>query len=357
MEDGLQDVLDVLIVGGGAGGLNAALMLSRTRRRVLVIDSGDPRNAPAREVHGFVSRDGTPPAELLAAGRAEVERYGGRVVAGEVRAVRPAHDRRGRLAFEAELADRTVLARRVIVATGLRDELPDLPGLRERWAREVLHCPYCHGWEVRDQPLGVLAVAGREAAAVHQALLVRQLSDDVVCFAEALAGADRARLTARGIRIVDGAVDGLVVEDDALRGVRLTDGTVVARTALFVPTRPVPRDELLTGLGCARDEEGRVVTDPSGLTSVPGVWAAGNAVDVRAHVVTAAAAGAKAALAVNLDLIEEDLAEAALPEEDLADHEPSAHDQTAHDQTAHELTGHALAAHELAEHERLEQAR
>ncbi|WP_407287542.1 NAD(P)/FAD-dependent oxidoreductase [Streptomyces sp. BP-8] len=318
----MEDVLDVLIVGGGAGGLNAALMLSRTRRRVLVIDSGDPRNAPAREVHGFVSRDGTPPAELLAAGRAEVERYGGRVVAGEVRALRRTHGRPdrqgspGRLAFEAELADRTVLARRVIVATGLRDELPDIPGLRERWAREVLHCPYCHGWEVCDQPLGVLAVAGREAAAVHQALLVRQLSDDVVCFAEALADTDRARLTARGIRIVDGAVGGLVVEDDALRGVRLAEGTVVARSALFVPTRPVPRDELLTGLGCARDEDGRVRTDPSGLTSVPGVWAAGNAVDLGAHVVTAAAGGAKAALAVNMDLIEEDLAE-----HELADHE------------------------------------
>ncbi|MFG2286397.1 NAD(P)/FAD-dependent oxidoreductase [Streptomyces sp. NPDC048595] len=376
----MEDVLDVLIVGGGAGGLNAALMLSRTRRRVLVIDSGDPRNAPAREVHGFVSRDGTPPAELLAAGRAEVERYGGRVMTGEVRALRrtydghDGHDGHGdhddhshgghghhnghdgndrhdhrernsshtshtchnshdRLVFEAELADgRTVLARRVIVATGLRDELPDIPGLRERWAREVLHCPYCHGWEVRDQPLGVLAVAGREAAAVHQALLVRQLSHDVVCFAEALTEADRARLTAGGIRIVDGAVGGLVVEDDALRGVRLADGTVVARSALFVPTRPVPRDELLTGLGCARDEDGRVRTDPGGLTSVPGVWAAGNAVDVGAHVVTAAAGGAKAALAVNLHLIEEDLAAHGPTDPELAAHEPTAHEPTAHEQ-------------------------
>lgn len=307
------DVLDVLIVGGGAGGLSAALMLSRTRRRVLVVDSGAPRNAPAREVHGFVSRDGTPPAELLAAGRADVERYGGRVVTGEVRALRrPAGA--GDVVFEVDLADpagrnRTVRARRVIVATGLRDELPDVPGLRERWARDVLHCPYCHGWEVRDQPLGVLAVAGREPAAVHQALLVRQLSEDVVCFAEALDGADRAKLSARGVRIVDGAVGGLVVEEDALRGVRLTDGTVVPRSALFVPTRPVPRDELLTGLGCERDEAGRIRTDPSGRTGVPGVWAAGNAVDFGAHVVTAAAAGAKAALAVNLDLIEEETAE------------------------------------------------
>ncbi|MEU5418676.1 NAD(P)/FAD-dependent oxidoreductase [Streptomyces sp. NPDC020799] len=292
---------DVLVIGGGAGGLNAALILARARRRVLVADSGAPRNAPAAAVHGFVSRDGTPPAELLAAGRAEVERYGGRVVTGEVRALRRTGD-----GFEAELAGETVGARRVIVATGLRDELPDVPGLRDRWARDVLHCPYCHGWEVRDQPLGVL---GRQPAAVHQALLVRQLSDDVVFFAEALDDADRAKLTALGVRIVDGEVGGLVVEDDRLRGVRLADGRVVERSALFVAGRFVPNDALLTGLGCARDDDGRVRVDASGLTGVPGVWAVGNVVEPGAHVVVAAAAGARAALAVNMDLIEEELKE------------------------------------------------
>lgn len=302
-----EEVEDVLVIGGGAGGLNAALVLARARRRVLLIDSGAPRNAPAGAVHGFVSRDGTPPAALLAAGRAEVERYGGRVLTDEVRAVRrgdgPA------LGFEAELAGRTVVrARRVIVATGLRDELPDLPGLRERWARDVLHCPYCHGWEVRDRPLGVL---GWQPRAVHQALLVRQLSDDVTYFADGGEpdGATRARLTARGVRIVGGEAVGLVVEDDGLRGVRLADGTVVALAALFVPTRPVPHDALLDGLGCVREDDGRIRVDASGLTGVPGVWAVGNVVDSGAHVVVAAAAGAKAALAVNMDMIEEELRE------------------------------------------------
>ncbi|MCI2422036.1 NAD(P)/FAD-dependent oxidoreductase [Saccharopolyspora sp. K220] len=292
---------DVLVIGGGAGGLSAALILSRARRRVLVVDSGEPRNAVAQQVHGFISRDGTPPAELLAAGRAEVERYGGRVAAGEVRAVR-----RDGSGFEVELADRTVRARRVVVATGLRDELPDVPGLRERWARDVLHCPYCHGWEIRDQPLGVL---GWQPGAVHQALLVRQWSDDVVFFAEALDETGRAKLTARGVRIVDGEVSGLVVEDDELRGVRLADGTVVARSALFVPARPAANDALLTGLGCERDDDGWVRVDPSGRTSVPGLWAVGNVADFAAQVVTAAAAGAKAAVAVNMDLIEEELLE------------------------------------------------
>ncbi|GGM83732.1 thioredoxin reductase [Longimycelium tulufanense] len=292
---------DVLVIGGGAGGLNAALILSRARRRVVVVDSGRPRNAPAEAVHGFISRDGTPPAVLLAAGRKEVERYGGRIVAGEVLAVRRDDD-----GFEVELGDRTVRARRVIVATGLRDELPDVPGLRERWARDVLHCPHCHGWEVRDQPLGVL---GWQPGAVLQAMLVRQWSDDVVFFAEVLDDAGRAKLTARGVRIVDGKVSGLVVEDDALRAVRLADGTVVERSALFVPARFVPNDALLTGLGCERDANGWVRVDPSGLTSVPGVWAAGNVMDRGAQVVAAAAAGVRAALAVNLDLIEEELLE------------------------------------------------
>ncbi|MGP4018018.1 NAD(P)/FAD-dependent oxidoreductase [Saccharopolyspora sp. 5N708] len=292
---------DVLVIGGGAGGLSTALVLSRARRRVLVVDSGKPRNAPAHEVHGFISRDGTPPAQLLATGRSEVQRYGGRIVAGEVRVLR--RDGGG---FEAELADGAVRARRVIVATGLRDDLPDVPGLRERWARDVLHCPYCHGWEVRDRPLGVL---GWRSGAVHQALLVRQWSDDVVFFAEELDEAGRAKLAARGVRIIDGSVSGLVVENDELRGVRLADGTVVARSALFVPARPTPNDALLTGLGCQLDDTGWVRVDPSGLTSEPGVWAVGNVVDFATQVVTAAAAGAKAAIAVNMDLIEEEMLE------------------------------------------------
>ncbi|SDI75553.1 thioredoxin reductase (NADPH) [Actinokineospora alba] len=294
---------EVVVIGGGAGGLNAALVLARARRQVMVVDSGAPRNAPAQGVHGFLSRDGMPPAELVAAGRAEVERYGGRVVPSDVRALRVAGD-----GFEVELAEWTIRARRVIVATGLRDELPELPGIRERWGKDVLHCPYCHGWEVRGEPVGVL---GTRPESVHQALLVRQWSDDVVFFAGTLDEPGRAKLTARGVRIVDGRVDGLVVEDDRLRGVRLADGSVVERSALFVAPTFVPNDVLLTGLGCAR-VDGWVAVDPSGRTSVAGVWAVGNVVDPRAQVVTAAAAGATAAAAVNLDLIEEEMLEGAL---------------------------------------------
>jgi thioredoxin reductase len=288
---------DVLIVGGGAGGLNAALMLGRARRSVVVVDSGRPRNAPAGHVHGFLTRDGTPPAELLAVGRSEVERYGGRIVTGAVRTIR-----RSNGGFRAELADGAIEARRVVVATGLRDELPDIPGLADRWARDVLHCPYCHGWEVRDQPLGVLGLPPRS---VHLAWLLPQWSADVVLFASDLEAGDRAKVEARGVRIVEDKVIGLDVVEDRLRGVRVANGDVVPRSALFVAGQFIPNDKLLTELGCAKNESGWVQVDRTGLTSVPGVWAVGNVVDPVAQVISAAAAGAVAAGVINADLIDD----------------------------------------------------
>ena len=147
---------EVVVVGGGAAGLSAALVLSRARRDVLVLDAGHPRNAPAAHMQGFLSRDGMPPGELLARGREEVSSYGGRIVAGTVEGISACPDGGFRVLFS---GGRRVAARQVLVATGLRDELPDISGLRERWARDVLHCPYCHGHEVRDRPLGVLGTS------------------------------------------------------------------------------------------------------------------------------------------------------------------------------------------------------
>src|SRR4051794_36480958 len=173
-----MDEHDVVVIGGGAAGLSAARVLSRGRRRVAVVDAGAPRNAPAAHMQGFIGSDGLPPAELLAAARSEVAGYGGHLVSGTVAGVTPrrrtgAHARRR---FDVVLADgRTLGARRVLVTTGLRDELPDIPGLRDRWGRDVLHCPYCHGYEVRDQPLGVLGSTPEEIAlAVGHAHLIRQ---------------------------------------------------------------------------------------------------------------------------------------------------------------------------------------
>jgi thioredoxin reductase len=293
---------DVAVIGGGAAGLSAALVLARACRRVLAIDAGEPRNAPAAHMQGFLSRDGFPPAELLATGRAEVEAYGGQLVDGfvsDVRAVGPG--------FELTLADERVhRARRVLVTTGLRDEVPDIPGAHERWGRDLLHCPYCHGYEVRDQRLGVL---GGTPDSVAHALLVRQWSDDVVYFDHGsdVTSAERARLDARSISIVEGGVRQLVVEDDRLTGVELEDGRVVPRDAVFVRPRLVPHDSLLVALDCAVDEQGWVVTDPTGRTSVAGVWAAGNAANPRAQVITAAGEGSAAAIALNADLVDEDV--------------------------------------------------
>jgi thioredoxin reductase len=294
---------DVLIVGGGAAGLSAALVLSRARRTVLVVDSGSPRNAPAAHLQGFLSRDGMPPVDLLETGRAEVVGYGGSIVAGTVTELVPC----GAKGFQALLGDgQRVKARRVLVTTGLRDELPDLPGLRDRWAKDVLHCPYCHGWEVRDRPAGVLW-HGPETTRYAQ--IVRQWTHDLVLFAPegTLTALDRSHLVARAVGVVEGSIDHLVVEDDVLRGVAMTDGRVIPRTVLFVPPRFVPHTELLVGVGCDLDADGWVTTGANGATTVPGLWVAGNVANPRAQVITAAGEGSAAAIAINADLVDEDV--------------------------------------------------
>ena len=251
-------------------------------------------------MHGFLSRDGMPPSELLAAGRAESAGYGVELVDDRVDAVEPG--------FFVRLAGGRVLeARRILFATGVGDELPEIPGVRERWGRDLLHCPYCHGWEVRDRPVGVL---GTQVGSVEHAQLVRQWSDDVVFFVHDydLTATEAAGLEARRVGIVRGKLARLVVEYDRLTGVELTDGRVIARTAVFIRPGNVPHpDGLLAGLGCETDEAGFATVDGTGRTSVPGVWAAGNVVDPRAQVITAAGAGSAAAIALNADLVREDV--------------------------------------------------
>lgn len=297
---------DVLVIGGGAAGLSAALVLARARRAVLVVDGGEPRNAPATHMHGYLSRDGMPPADLLAVGRQEVKGYGGDILDGRVEGV--VRDRDG---FAITLdGGATVTARRLLLATGLRDELPEVGGLRERWARDVLHCPYCHGYEVQGQRFGVL---GWSPDTLWYAQIVRQWSDDVVLFSDTDLGNDeRAPLSARGIHIVQGAVEHAIVNNDRLSGLVLTDGRVVARDVLFVPPRFVPNDDVFGGLGCAVDDSGWVITDSTGRTSIVGVWAAGNVSNPRAQVITSAGEGSTAAIAINADLVDEDVRNAVL---------------------------------------------
>ncbi len=302
---------DVLVVGGGAAGLSAALVLTRARRRVAVVDAGEPRNAPAAHMHGYLGSDGLPPADLLSAGRDEVTGYEGDLIEGRVTDIVPVRSTPAvnghRGWFDVLLADGSTLrTRRVLVTTGLRDEIPDIPGVRERWGRDLLHCPYCHGWEVRDQPLGVL---GGTPEAVAHAHLVREWSSDVVFFGNGgtLTADQREQFVARAIGVVDEPVARLVVEHDRLTGVELDSGHVVPRSAVFVRPRFVPNDDLLVRLQCGTHEGGGVVADATGRTSVPGVWAAGNAVNPRAQVITAAGEGSAAAIAINNDLVDEDL--------------------------------------------------
>lgn len=299
---------DVVIIGGGPAGLSAALTLARARRSVLVIDAGEPRNAPAAHAHGLLGSESRPPLEILAQGRADAAAYGAEIVDGRVHAARRLTADDGPR-FAVEWSGGTAVARRLLLASGLVDELPDVPGVRERWGRDVLHCPYCHGYEVRGRPLGV--IGGTDEAVAH-AQLVRQWSDDVVYFSHArpLAPEQQERLAARGIRVVDGPIGRIEIEADQLRGVRLATGQTVAREAVFVRPGFAPNSALLRDLGCASDAAGWPVVDPTGRTSEPGVWAAGNAANPRAQVITAAGEGSAAAIAINNDLVEDDVATA-----------------------------------------------
>ena len=308
MDNRTEPHFEVVVVGGAAAGLSGALVLARARRSVLVIDAGHPRNAPADGVHSFLTREGIAPADLVATGRDEVRSYGGRITEGTVTAVE-----RGDSTFTVRLeSGEAVTADRLLVATGVVDDLPPVPGLAARWGRDVLHCPYCHGWEVQDEPVAILATG---PMAVHQALLWRQWTDTVTFLRHtgpALSSDDQERLAARGITVIDGEVAALDVADDHLVGVTLAEGASVACRALVVGAPVSAVSPLLTGLGVAtKDLEigGHVVgthveADPTGATSVPGVWVAGNAANLMAQVVTSMDAGLRAAGAINADLIE-----------------------------------------------------
>ncbi|MFC4494893.1 NAD(P)/FAD-dependent oxidoreductase [Streptomyces ovatisporus] len=287
----INESYDVIVVGGGAAGLSAALVLGRSRRSVLVIDAGEPRNASADHMHNYLGREGARPAELLADGREEVGRYG-----VEVRDGRVSTAARARGGFALGLADgSTVSARRLVLATGVVDVLPQVPGLEERFGRDVLHCPYCHGWEVAGLPLGVVA-SGPDC--VERALLFRQWSEDVVILLNgrpAPQGEDAEKLAARGIRWVPGAIARVVVEDDAVTGVELADGGTVDRKALVVTTVPIPDTTLL---------------DAVGGPDAPGVKVVGNAATPYGGVLASAADGVMAGTLLNHDLVQEDTAAA-----------------------------------------------
>jgi len=311
------DAPDVLVVGGGPAGLAAAVALARSLRSVLVVDAGQPRNASAAGVHNYLGREGAAPAELLADGRATLAAYGGRVETGAVTGLERLEQEPLRPWFRASLADgRRVEARRVVVATGLTDELPDIPGLAPRWGRDVLHCPYCHGYEARGTAIGILSTTPMTA---HQALLFRQLSADVTVLTHigpTISDEDRERLEARGVRFVDGEVVEVLTTDDALSGVRLASGTVVGLQNLAIAAPAVAHSALLSSLGVEVADftvgdhvlGAYAVAEPTGVTSVPGLFTAGNVSTIQAQVSTSAAGGLMTGALVNARLIEEETA-------------------------------------------------
>ncbi|GAA3667601.1 NAD(P)/FAD-dependent oxidoreductase [Microbacterium marinilacus] len=298
---------DALVLGGGTAGLSAALMLGRARRRVLVVDSGSPRNRFASHMHGVLGDDGTPPSELLARGRSELARYDVEVREGAAASVEDAA-----AGLRLTLEDGTTHeARSVVVATGIVDELPDVPGLSAGWGTDVLHCPYCHGWEVRDRRLGVLAVGPQS---LHQAALVRQWSDRVTLFSAAIGALDpqtEARLRSRGVRVAPSPVVETLRDGGRLVAVRTDDGRVTEVDAIFTAGTPRPRDGFLAPLGLDRAEPlpgvgAFLAVDPAGRTSHPRVWAAGNVVNPMLNVPMSMGAASLTGGAVNGALVEED---------------------------------------------------
>ena len=290
-----MNTFDVIILGGGAAGLSAATALGRFRRRVLLIDDGTPRNAPASGVHNFLTRDGIDPHELQGIGREQAAAYGVEFVDEAIETVEPGFVVNGRYS-----------ASRLIVATGGIDVLPDIPGLAERWGRDVIHCPYCHGWEVRDRAIGILGTHQRVS---HIALLFRQLSDDVTVFLDVdLPEEEKRLLAARGIRVIEQAVIAVNAPDDALRSVTLADGSTHPIDALAVASRVEARADFLAPIGLTPVEHPsgaatHIPVDAMGLTSVAGVYAAGNVSDPMAQVVTSAGQGLMAAAALNGELV------------------------------------------------------
>lgn len=306
MNNGLTH--DVAIIGGGAAGLSAAVALARSRRSVVVVDAGEPRNAPAADAHNVLAREGIPPLQLLADGRREAEGYGAEIRHDSALAARRHGD-----ALEVDLEEGgTIRARRLLLATGLVDELPEVPGVRDFWGRTVLHCAYCHGWEVRGKRIGVL---GTTPLSVHQALLFRQLSDDVTLFVHTMPDPGEEaceQLAALDVRVVSGVVQRLRGED-GVRAVVLEDGQELLVDAVTVAPRFVARADLYEQLGGTLTDHPHgafIGTEPMGRTEIPGVWAAGNASDLSAMVAVAAGAGVMAGAAINADLVAEDAAAA-----------------------------------------------
>jgi thioredoxin reductase len=307
MDTNMDDLWDCLIVGGGAAGSSAALVLGRARRTTLLVDAGAPSNAPAPGIGGLLGHDGRPPLELLAMGRAELRQYPSvATVEGAVVDARPVDG-----GFVVELADgAAVRARRLLLAEGARYDHADIDGLRERWGRSAFHCPFCHGWEVRDRALAVIDAG---PTADHRARLLRGWSDSVIVLADGPSQLDadaRRSLAELGVAVDERPIAALEGPAPDLEAVRFADGTTLAVEAALVAVQLRPRSPLARRLGVDVGPLGPIATEailtgPMGDTSVPGVFAAGDAAAANPSVAGAIATGSTAAAGVVASLMGE----------------------------------------------------
>ena len=295
---------DVIVVGGGPAGLSAALILGRSRRRVLVCDSGRPRNAASRALHGFLSRDGIDPGELLSIAREQLRQY----ETVEVRTTKVVEANRSRDGFELNLdGGGKVSSRKLLMATGVVDELPALAGLEDLYGRSVFHCPYCDGWELRDQPL---AVYGRGESGSGLALELKLWSDNVVLCTDGpseLTAEQLDRLAQHNISVHEEPIENLLGTNGILEHVLFKNGDRIARRAMFFSTGWRQHSDLAMQLGCTFTEDGCVATGDYETTHVSGLYVAGDASHMVQFVIVAAAEGAQAAVAINKELMKEDL--------------------------------------------------
>ena len=302
---------DVIIIGGSAAGLSAGLVLARAQLNILIIDNGQPRNKPADHMHGFLTRDGISPAEFLIAGREELLKYGAQMAAQKVTKVLMFGDGR----FEVHMENGEIeIGRSLLVATGLKDEIPTIPGVQERWGSLVHHCPYCHGYEVLGQKIAVISGAFKEMS-IKQAGLLRRYSDrvDFLANGQELTELEAHGLQGLGVRIVDLGISHIIGDTGTLTGVAFVDGTSVECDAVFVAPSMTPNDEILKSLNCKTNPETTYVTvNEVGQTSMPGVWAAGNVVNPQAQVITAAGAGSASAIAISGWLLQQEIAKSLL---------------------------------------------
>lgn len=303
--DQIMEHFDVVVIGGGAAGLAAASTLARSLRSVLVCDAGEPRNATSAAAHNILGHDGTSPQQVLQLARDQAINYGVKLSGLAVTGLEGSLNQGFTVRTESEHFG----ARRIVLATGLRDTLPKIPGLGQGWGRSVLHCPYCHGWEVRGQRIAILGVSVMSS---HQAQLFSQLSKHVTYLnhdPSTLAEDQRTTLEALGIEVVDSAVQALDVHDDgALHGITLSNGMVLDVDAAVVASSMHANAELYLRLGghLAQNPMGEyIATDQMGATDIPGVYAAGNVANLGAMILASAAAGVSAGAAINFAFIQE----------------------------------------------------